>query len=130
MTKKSAVIGVVRDVRRAIAPAASSKMRRSFIGSKAKVLLLRGKFRDARYVERHVSFVLGLDAERGEAHVQRNLDAIRRRLDELGVDREDAHREIRHIEAAVRREIWQRVLLPQQPEKENLNATGTGRRLR
>lgn len=113
MTKKSAVIGVVRDVRRAIAPDCSpSSEVQPFKGSKAKVLLLNGRFRDAAYVRRHVAFVVGLDAERGEQHVQRNLDAIRRRLDELGVDRDDADREVRTIEGAVRAEIWRQVLLP------------------
>jgi hypothetical protein len=113
MTKKSAVIGVVRDVRREIAPdCASSPEVHPITGPKTKVLLLRGRFRGADYVKRHVAFVIGLDAERGEQHVQRNLDAIRRRLDELGVDRDDADREVRTIEAAVRREIWQQTLLP------------------
>ncbi|MDH2341500.1 DUF6074 family protein [Bradyrhizobium sp. SSUT77] len=112
MTKKSAVLSVVRDVRRAVAPADPASGRAAVTGSSAKVTLLPGRFRGAEYVKRHVAFVVGLDAERGEQHVQRNLDAIRRRLAEIGVDRDDADREVRTIEAAVRREIWQQVLLP------------------
>ncbi|WP_166300385.1 DUF6074 family protein [Bradyrhizobium sp. 2S1] len=79
---------------------------------KAKVVLLPGRFRGADYVRRHVSYVVAMDAERGEHHVRRNLDAIRRRLNELGVDKREADREIRTIEAAVRREIWRQVLTP------------------
>lgn len=109
MTKKSAVIGVVRDVRRTIAPTARSSPKQS--GPEAKVLLLPGRFRGPAYIARHVEFVLGLDAERGEAHVRRNLDAIRCRLDELGVDRDYADREVRSIESAVRRELWRQILL-------------------
>lgn len=109
MSNKS-VLSVVRDVRRAIAPATRSSPEQP--RPKAKVLLLPGRFRDAAYVRRHVAFVVGLDAERGEQHVQRNLDAIRRRLDEMGVGKLDAHREVRSIEGAVRAEIWRQVLTP------------------
>lgn len=112
MTTKSAIISVVRDARRAIAPEASSTAERGFTGPKAKVLLLPGRFRDAAYVRRHVAFVVGLDAERGEQHVQRNLDAIRRRLDEIGIDREAIDAEVRSIEGAVRAELWRQILLP------------------
>ena len=76
---------------------------RNSLDRKAKVLLLPGRFRDAAYVRRHVAFVVGLDAERGEAHVQRNLDAIRRRLNDSASTGADADREVRSIEAAVRR---------------------------
>ncbi|WP_456719673.1 MULTISPECIES: DUF6074 family protein [unclassified Bradyrhizobium] len=85
---------------------------RRVAGPTAKVMLLPGRFRGADYVRRHVSYVVAMDAECGEQHVQRNLDAIRRRLDEIGVDKRDANREIQTIEAAVRREIWRQVLTP------------------
>ncbi|WFU44116.1 DUF6074 family protein [Bradyrhizobium sp. CB82] len=78
---------------------------------KAKILLLPGRFRGADHVKRHVDFVLTLDAERGEQHVQRNLRALRRTLDELGVTPATAEREVRRFEGAVRAELWRRVLL-------------------
>jgi len=114
MTRKSAVVGVVRDVRRAMAPDAYSSSPKVYRTAKpkARVLLLPGHFRGADYIRRHVEFVVGLDAERGELHVQRNLDAIRCRLDEMGVDKRDADREVRSIESAVRAEIWRRILTP------------------
>ena len=100
---------VVRDARRDYD---EPQLRVHIAEPKAKVMLLPGRFRDAVYIKRHAAFVVGLDAERGEQHVQRNLDAIRCRLDEMGVDKSDADREVRVIEAAVRREIWRQVLLP------------------
>ncbi|OKO73035.1 DUF6074 family protein [Bradyrhizobium sp. NAS96.2] len=102
---------VVRDAKRELSPNRRNTRRR-IVQPKAKVVLLPGRFRGADYVKRHVSYVVAMDAERGEHHVQRNLDAIRRRLDEIGVDKRDADREVRTIEAAVRREIWRQVLLP------------------
>ncbi|MFZ5712961.1 MAG: DUF6074 family protein [Bradyrhizobium sp.] len=77
---------------------------------RAKILLLPGHFRGADDVKRHVNFVLTLDAERGEQHVQRNLRALRRTLDEMGVEAVTAEREIRRFEGAVRAELWHRVL--------------------
>jgi len=103
------VLSVVRDVRREVAPV---NHHQHIAEPKGRVVLLPGRFRGAEYIKRHVSYVVAMDAERGEHHVQRNLVAIRRRLDEMGVDRSDADREVRTIEAAVRREIWQQVLLP------------------
>jgi hypothetical protein len=79
--------------------------------AKAKVVPLPGHFRGADHVRRHVDYVLTCDAERGEQHVQRNLRAIRRTLDELGVDQDAAEREVKWFEAAVRSELWRRVLL-------------------
>ncbi|WP_219680833.1 DUF6074 family protein [Bradyrhizobium canariense] len=78
---------------------------------RAKILLLPGHFRGAADVKRHVDFVLTLDAERGEQHVQRNLRALRRTLDELAVERATAEREVRRFEGTVRAELWRRVLL-------------------
>lgn len=113
---ETAILKAVRDVRREVAPVRRADDRHQLhvpiAEPKAKVMVLPGRFRDDAYVRRHVEFVIRLDAERGEAHVRRNLDAIRRRLDELGVDREDADREVRIIEGRVRAEIWRQVLLP------------------
>jgi|ERR1700722_13381991 hypothetical protein len=113
---ETAISRAVREVRREVAPDRRDddhrQLRIRMTEPKAKVRLLPGHFRDAAYVRRHVSYVIAMDAERGEQHVQRNLDAIRRRLDEMGIGPQDADREVRTIEAAVRREIWQRVLLP------------------
>ncbi|WP_354124603.1 DUF6074 family protein [Bradyrhizobium sp. LA6.10] len=108
----------VRNARREVRPDASSnsedapRLRIRIAEPKAKVMLLPGRFRGAEYVKRHVKFVIRLEAERGEQHVQRNLDAIRRRLDEMGVGKRDADREVRSIEGAVRAELWRQVLLP------------------
>jgi hypothetical protein len=75
-------------------------------------MLLPGHFRGAAYIQTHVAYVLSRDAEQGEQHVQRNLGAIRRTLDEMGVDKEAIDAEVRGIEAAVRGELWRQVLLP------------------
>jgi len=116
MTEKSAVLRVIRDVRHDLAPDTfGPEKHRPHVRNaepKSRVLLLRGRFRGAEYIKRHVSYVVAMDADRGEQHVQRNLDAIRRRLDEMGIDRDDANREIRSIESAVRAEIWRQTLLP------------------
>ncbi len=105
-------VSVVRNVQRDLSPNRRDAAYRSIARPKAKVVLLPGRFRGPDYVKRHVSYVVAMDAQRGEHHVRRNLDAIRRRLDEIGVDKRDADREIRTIEAAVRRELWRQVLLP------------------
>lgn len=116
MNDRTAVSRVVRIARQEAAP-----IRRDDGGPRqhvrlaeptAQVMLLPGRFRDDAYVARHVEFVLSLDSERGEQHVARNLNAIRRRLDEIGVDPAVADREIRGIEARVRAELWKQVLTP------------------
>ncbi|MCK1424605.1 hypothetical protein IVA96_15710 [Bradyrhizobium sp. 159] len=115
MTEKTTVLRAVRDARRELAPHrqhGDPARLRVHIAQPKKVVLLPGRFRDEAYVRRHVEFVLSLDAERGEAHVQRNLLAIRRVLDELGVDPADADREVRNIEGRVRAELWKQVLTP------------------
>jgi len=112
VTDKSAVRSVVHDVRRDVAPVDRDVDDRRGDAPTAKIMLLPGRFRGADYVRRHVSYVLTRPAEQGERHVQENLREIRRLLDELDVDKRDADREVRSIEAAVRREIWQRTLLP------------------
>lgn len=78
----------------------------------AKVMLLPGRFRDAAFIRSHVDYVLGLSADRGEQHVQRNLRAVRRTLEEMGVGSGEIKTELKRIEAAVRAELWRRVLLP------------------
>jgi hypothetical protein len=79
---------------------------------KAKIIPLPGRFRGAEHVRSHVDYVLTLNAERGEQHVRRNLRAIRRTLEELGVDDDAIIAEVRRFEAAVRAELWRQVLLP------------------
>jgi hypothetical protein len=79
---------------------------------KAKVMLLPGRFRRADHVRHHVDYVLTLDAERGEQHVQLNLRAYRLTIDELGVEPAMAEREVRRYEGMVRAELWRRILLP------------------
>lgn len=112
MTERASVLRAVRDARQELAPIRADRgpRLRVHITQPKKIVLLPGHFRDAAYVRRHVDFVLTLDAERGEAHVQRNLLAIRRVLDEMGVDPTDADREVRSIEAKVRAELWRQVL--------------------
>lgn len=95
----------------AASPATSPRLHVEIAPRKAKILLLPGLFRGVGHVRRHVDFVLTLDAERGEQHVQRNLRALRRTLDELGVDPTTAEHEVRRFEGAVRAELWRRVLL-------------------
>lgn len=111
-----AVSRAVRDVRREVAPGRRDtdhpQLHIHIAEQAAKVRLLPGRFRDAAYVKRHVEFVLTRPAEQGEQHVRRNLNAIRRVLDEMGVDRDDADREVRSIEAKVRAELWRQVLTP------------------
>lgn len=76
----------------------------------ARVLLLRGKYRDAAYVKQHVEHVLSRPAEEGEAHVLRNLRCIRQNLEAIGISRTEIDAEVRRIEGAVRAEIWRQVL--------------------
>lgn len=109
---ETAASRAVREARREVAPVNRDDDHPRIAEPKAQVLLLPGRFRGPDYIRRHVEFVVGLDAERGEQHVQRNLDAIRRRLDEMGVGKRDADREVRSIEGAVRAAIWRQVLLP------------------
>jgi Family of unknown function (DUF6074) len=116
MTEKSAISRVVRDVRRDFAPADATHPahhpRLHVRIASPKVMLLPGHFRGAAYVRGHVAYVLTRDAEQGEQHVQRNLNAIRRTLEEMGVEQDAIDAEVRTIEAAVRAEMWRRVLLP------------------
>jgi hypothetical protein len=118
MTEKSAISRVVRDVRRDFAPADATRqadhprLHVRIASAGARVMLLPGHFRGATYIQNHVEYVLSRDAEQGEQHVQRNLGAIRRTLDEMGVDKEAIDAEVRRIEAAVRGELWRQVLLP------------------
>lgn len=115
MTARSILSGVVRGARRAAAPDVKHgdpRLHVQIAEPKAKVMLLPGRFRGADYVRRHVEFVLSRSAEQGEQHVRRNLKAIRRVLDEMGVDSDDADREVRLIEAKVRAELWRQVLTP------------------
>jgi hypothetical protein len=118
MTEKSAISRVVRDARRDLAPGEPvqrpdhPRLHVHIATVGAKVMLLPGRFRDADYLRRHVEYVLSRDAEQGEQHVLRNLGAIRRTLEEMGVDNEAIDAEVRTIEAAVRSEIWRQVLTP------------------
>jgi hypothetical protein len=118
MIEKSAVTRVVYDAKREPAPKDSVRRGGGYrlhihiAPPRAKVLLLRGRFRDAAYVRTHVGYVVDMGAERGEQHIVRNLDCIRRNLDEMGVDRNVIDQEVRSIEAAVRAELWRQILLP------------------
>ncbi|WP_316185866.1 MULTISPECIES: DUF6074 family protein [unclassified Bradyrhizobium] len=108
------VAQAVRDARRAVAPPGTTgeRLHISIASPRAKVLLLPGRFRDAAYICRHVEFVLTRPAEQGEQHIQRNLNAVRRTLEEMGVDQDAIKAEVQRIEAAVRAELWRQVLLP------------------
>jgi hypothetical protein len=113
---ETAVSRAVRDVRREVAPVRRDddhpQLRIRIAEPTAKIMLLPGRFWGAEYVKRHVEWVLTRPAEQGEQHVRRNLNAIRRVLDEMGVDRDDADREVKSIEANVRAELWRQVLTP------------------
>ncbi|WJR74914.1 DUF6074 family protein [Bradyrhizobium sp. NP1] len=116
MTERSVVSRVVRDARREMAPASRNddqqRLHIQIADPKAKVMLLPGRFRGSDYIKRHVEYVLTRDAEQGEQHVRRNLGAIRRTLEEMGVDQAAIDAEVRSIESSVRAEIWRQVLLP------------------
>src|SRR4051794_24806379 len=75
------------------------------VSPKAKVLLLPGRFRGAEHIKRHVAYVLTRDAEQGEQHIHRNLRAIRRTLQEMGVEQKAIEDEVGRIEGAVRAEL-------------------------
>lgn len=79
----------------------------------AKVFLLQGRYRHADYIARHVAYVLSRPADVGEAHVLRNLLAIRRSLLEIGVSEKQADAELQIIHSRVRAEMWRQVLLPE-----------------
>jgi Family of unknown function (DUF6074) len=115
MTETSAVAQLVREARHKLRPASAPRDARLHVQIAppvAKVLLLRGRFRDANYIRTHVGYVVDMGAERGEQHIVRNLACIRRNLEEMGVDRDVIDREVRSIEAAVRAELWRQILLP------------------
>jgi len=110
-----AVSRAVRDVRREVAPvrreAEHLQLRVRIDERKAKVMLLPGRFRDAEYVRRHVEFVLSRPVEQGHQHVQRNLRALRRHLNEMDVDQVAIDAEAERVSAAVWTELWKQVLL-------------------
>jgi hypothetical protein len=103
---------IAAGLRPAGAAEAAPRLHVEIVSPKAKVLLLPGHFRSAEHIKRHVAYVLTRDAEQGEQHIHRNLRAIRRTLQELGVDQEAIENEVRRIEGAVRAELWRQVLLP------------------
>jgi hypothetical protein len=114
MTETSAVIRLVKEARHKLQPAIAPRDPRLHIDiarPTAKVLLKR-PYRDAEYVRRHVDYVVDMSADEGEAHIIRNLQCIRRNLEELGIDRKVIEQEVRSIEGAVRSELWRRILLP------------------
>lgn len=114
MADKSAA-RVVRDARHEAAPGdltCDPRLHVQIALPTAKVMLLPGRFRDATHVRRHVEFVLTRSAEQGEQQVRRNLRALRRTLEEMGVDRNAIDAEVRRVEAAVRAELWRQVLTP------------------
>ena len=78
-------------------------------------VLLKRPFRDAAYIRRHVSYVVKESTEQGEQHIIRNLLSIRRKLVEMGLDREVIDREMQSIEGEVRAELWRQILLPEVP---------------
>jgi len=115
---EKAVSRAVREARREVAPAdpvgpkGDPRLHVHIASPTAKVMLLPGRFRGADFIKSHVAYVLARDAERGEQHVRRNLRAIRRTLEAMGVDQGAIDAEVRSVESAVRREIWRQVLLP------------------
>lgn len=87
MTER-AVSRAVRNARREVAPAQERRSPASCPHRRAEGegLTFARPLPDAAYIKRHVEFVLTRPAEQGEQHVRRNLNAIRRTLDEIGVD--------------------------------------------
>jgi hypothetical protein len=114
MIEKATVTRLVQQARHKLHPAIEPRGPRLHIHiapPRAKVLLLRGRFRDAAYVRTHVGYVVEMGAERGEQHIVRNLTSIRRKLDAMGLDRDVVDREMREIESAVRAELWRQIIL-------------------
>ena len=120
MTEKSRVVRLVSNTLSELLPArrptrSDDPNLRVKIARPTATVLLKRPFRDAAYIRRHVSYVVKESAEQGEQHIIRNLLSIRRKLDEMGLDREVIDRETREIEAAVRAELWRQILLPEAP---------------
>ena len=113
---EAAISQAVYDARREVAPSrragAHSHLHIRIDEPTAKVMLLPGRFRDAAYVRRHVEFVLSRPTDQGHQHVYRNLRALRRNLDDMGVDEAAIDAEVQRVSAAVWAELWKRVLLP------------------
>jgi hypothetical protein len=114
MTEKS-LARLVHEAKRELAPAprrAAPRLPIKIDLPGAKVFLLRGRYRDAAYVKRHVAYVLTRGAEQGETHIAQNLNCIRQNLQEMGIDSDVIDQEVRSIAAAVRAELWRQVLTP------------------
>jgi hypothetical protein len=114
MIEKATVTRLVQQARHKLHPATAPRDPRLHIHiapPRAKVLLKR-PYRDGEYVRRHVGYVVEMGAEEGEAHIVRNLNCIRRNLEEMGIDRGVIDQEVRSIGAAVRAELWRQILLP------------------
>jgi Family of unknown function (DUF6074) len=78
----------------------------------ARVLLMRGRFRGAEYIQRHVGYVVAMGGKKGEEHIGRNLYAIERKLRQIGIDEATIAAELQSIEGAVRAELWRQILTP------------------
>lgn len=115
-SETSRVSLLIREARAEVASPTERKSESQIIPVKlvprSATVLLKRPFRDAAYVRRHVGYVVAESAEQGEQHIVRNLLSIRRRLNEMGLDRDVVDREIRDIESAVRAELWRQILLP------------------
>jgi hypothetical protein len=115
--EKAKVSRVVRDARHDAAPLPRSddrpRLHFHIATPTAKVMLIPGQFRGAEYVRRHVEYVVAMGAEKGEAHIVRNLGAIERTLREMGVDDAAVAAELRTIEGRVRAELWWQILTPE-----------------
>jgi hypothetical protein len=115
MIEKATVTRLVQQARHKLQPAIAPRDPRLHIHiapPRAKVLLIRGRYRDAAYVKRHVAYVLTRGAEQGETHIAQNLNCIRQNLEKMGIDSDVIDQEVRSIAAAVRAELWRQVLTP------------------
>jgi hypothetical protein len=111
-----AISKAVYDARREVAPVRRNDHHARLhvhIGErKATVMLLPGRFRDAAYVRRHVEFVLSRSVEQGQQHIQRNLSALRRNLEDMNVEQSEIDAEVERVSGAVWVELWRQVLTP------------------
>jgi hypothetical protein len=114
-TEKAKVSRVVRNARRHAARIRDDDHARLHVHiaePTAKVMLIPGQFRGAAYIKTHISYVVAMGAEKGEAHIIRNLGAIERTLREMGVDDAVIAAELRTIDGRVRAELWRQILTP------------------
>jgi hypothetical protein len=70
------------------------------------------RVRDLSFVRRHASFMASCSARAAETHLRTQLDVQRRTISRRGIEPELIEAQLRNLEAAIRAELWRRVLTP------------------